>query len=206
MSFIIPRSIPIHCKLKKRFYTIFDNQTKIINKIYEGESQNLNDNLLLDEFIIENLPKRNKGKSRIQLIFNIDMNSILTATAVDLSNVDNTIKLTVKRPNGIRDIIEQLKDEEKNMKDQDILYYQCYKEIIINLQEQINHLQNEDDKILKYKELIEKFSTFFNNNQLNENQLRIYFSYIKYYFLKISQILKYKDFIEKNEEFFNLIR
>ena len=206
MSFIIHRSTPIPCTIKKDYYTIFDNQTKIMNQIYEGENKDLNENLLLDEFIIDNLPKRNKGKTKIQLIFNVDMNSILTATAIDLSNINNRKQLTVKRANGIRDILEQLKEEEKNMIDQDISYYQNFKDIIINIQEQINHSQNEKDKNIKYKELIQYFSTFFENKKIEENKLKIYFSYIKYYFLKISEILKYKDFIENDKQFVDLIK
>jgi hypothetical protein len=34
----------------------------------------------------------------------------------------------------------------------------------------------------------------------------MYYSYIKYYFLKIRQILKYNDFIESNKQFFELIK
>ena len=62
MSVIIKRSTPLPCDGEENYKTCNDNQTSIGIKIYEGESNDIKDNWLLDHYSIENLPKKPEEK------------------------------------------------------------------------------------------------------------------------------------------------
>ena len=47
------------------YKTHADNQTNIVNDIYEGEKEELSENLFLGTFKIDNLPKKPKGEAKI---------------------------------------------------------------------------------------------------------------------------------------------
>ena len=64
MSIIIKRSSELPAYGEKIYKTKEDNQTSILNEIYEGENEELSENLLLGTLIISNLPKRKKAKSK----------------------------------------------------------------------------------------------------------------------------------------------
>lgn len=89
MSVVIKRNTSFPCNGEENYKTTEDNQTKANIKIYEGESDNIKDNWFLGNFIIENLPKKPAGEAKIRVRFDIDINSILTVTAFDLSNEKN---------------------------------------------------------------------------------------------------------------------
>ena len=77
MSVVIKRSTPFPCEGEKIYVTVKDNQTIINIRIYDGESDEVEDNWLLGNFIIENLPKKRAGEAKIKVQFNIDYNSSL---------------------------------------------------------------------------------------------------------------------------------
>ena len=149
MSVIIKRSTPFPCEGEEEYVTVKDNQTRINIGIYEGESGNIKDNCLLGNFIIENLPKKPAGEAKIKVQFNIDYNSYLEVTAFDLSNENNKKELSVKKPKGLRDIMDQLKNNENKMKDIENPDYINYKDKIIELQEKINKSSNEIKNLKK---------------------------------------------------------
>ena len=106
MDIIIKRYSTLPAKGERIYKTIEDNQTYMINDIYEGENESLSDNLLLGTFKIYNLPKKAKGEVKIKLSFNIDNKySILEAEALDLSNTDNheSTKILLKEPKNLDD-------------------------------------------------------------------------------------------------------
>ena len=160
MSVIIKRRTPLPCDGEKKYVTTQDNQTFISINIYEGESNDIKDNWLLDHYSIENLPKRPAGEAQIRVKFEIDYNSILEVTALDLSNLNNKKQLTVKKPQGLRKIMNQLKDDEKKMKDIEYPGYMNYKDKIIDFQEKINVLINEKENL---KNLIIELEKLINN-------------------------------------------
>ena len=187
MSVIIKRSTPFPCKGENEYVTVKDNQSRINIGIYEGESDNIKDNWLLGNFIIENLPKKRAGEAKIKVQFNIDYNSSLEVKAFDLSNENNKKELSVKKPKGLRDIMDQLKNNENKMKDIENPDYINYKDKIIELQEKINKSSNEI-KNLKY--LIKEFEKFILNAKNTCSEEKMYISYVKYFFQKINILIK----------------
>ncbi len=81
MDFIIERNTTIPTKCTKRYKTIKDNQTKIKLRVYQGERLIANKNQFLGEYIIENIPKNLKGKVKIDVTFEFDINGIFHASA-----------------------------------------------------------------------------------------------------------------------------
>lgn len=82
-SIILNRNSSIPVSNTQTYVTVYDNQTEIEVKVYEGEKKYSTDNNLLGEFIIGDIPKLPKGQAKIKVTFAIDKNGILTVTAVD---------------------------------------------------------------------------------------------------------------------------
>ncbi len=187
MNVVIKRSTPFPCESEKKYVTVEDNQTIINIRIYEGESDDIKDNWLLGNFIIENLPKKRAGEAKIKVQFNIDYNSSLEVTAFDLSNENNKKQLSVKKPKGLRDIMDQLKNNENKMKDIKNPDYKNYKDKIIELQEKINKSSDEKQNL---KDLIKELEKFILNARNTCSEQKMYISYVKYFFQKINILIK----------------
>ena len=133
------------------------------------------------------MPKKRAGEAKIKVQFNIDYNSSLEVTAFDLSNENNKKELSVKKPKGLRDIMDQLKNNENKMKDIENPDYINYKDKIIELQEKINKSSNE----IKYlKDLIKELEKFILNAKNTCSEEKMYISYVKYFFQKINILIK----------------
>ncbi len=119
MDFIIERNtiIPIICT--KRYKTIKDNQTKIKLRVYQGERLIANKNQFLGEYIIENIPKKPKGKIKIDVTFEFDENGVMNATA-ELIDFKQKKNIDIKMIYLNEDKINKLVEEGKKMKENDL--------------------------------------------------------------------------------------
>ena len=81
MSVIIPRNTTIPCRRVQPFTTHADYQAAVEVRVYEGERMRTADNLLLGVFEISQLPLRQRGQVRIDVVFELDVNGILTVHA-----------------------------------------------------------------------------------------------------------------------------
>ena len=77
IDIIIKRSSQLPAFGNKKYILHEDNQTFIINDIYEGNNKELSNNLLLGTIKLSNLTKGKKGNICILLDFNIDKDSLL---------------------------------------------------------------------------------------------------------------------------------
>jgi len=68
------------------FSTVEDNQSEVEINVYQGEREIAEENKLLGKFSLRGINPAPKGLSRIEVNFNININGILTATAIDLSS------------------------------------------------------------------------------------------------------------------------
>lgn len=80
---------------KKGFYTnTYDQQSKMLFKVYQGEEYFCRDNIYLGELQID-VRKKKKGENVIEVCFTYDMNGILLVEVTDLdSNKKEQIVLT----------------------------------------------------------------------------------------------------------------
>ncbi|KAD3067737.1 hypothetical protein E3N88_35617 [Mikania micrantha] len=81
MSVIIPRNTPIPTTREEIYETLYDNQTSMLVDVYQGECNDVNDNIFLDEFLLYGFPPRHAGKEKMKVCFSIDANGILHVLA-----------------------------------------------------------------------------------------------------------------------------
>ncbi|XP_074262968.1 heat shock 70 kDa protein 18-like [Silene latifolia] len=115
MRVVIPRNTVIPTeKMIGNLTTVHDNQTSAHFKVYEGERCMAQNNNLLGEFNLSDIPRAPKGVPKLKASFNIDENGILTVTGED---TDTGNKKTVTVTNCSRlskeDLNRVLKEAEK---------------------------------------------------------------------------------------------
>ena len=96
---VVERGTSIPCKKTKTFSTGQDNQTTVEIKIYEGERNFTKDNNLLGSFTLSDIPPLKRGVSQIDVIFDIDANSIVNVSAVEKST-GKSHKITITNEKG----------------------------------------------------------------------------------------------------------
>ncbi|KAL1293119.1 hypothetical protein AAHE18_19G049300 [Arachis hypogaea] len=79
MSIVIPRNTTIPVKKSMTFVTISDNQSSVLEEIYEGERTRASDNNLLGQFRLSGIPPAPKGHP-VSICFDLDADGILCIT------------------------------------------------------------------------------------------------------------------------------
>ena len=201
MDIIIKRSTELPAYKEKEYKTCSDNQTTILNKIYEGESEDLSENLFLGSFEICNLPAKPKGDVKIKMSFSIDKDSLLEVKATELSNLNNTAKIIIKEKEGIKENeLIDIKNKVNQTKIMNIPGYNDIKDDVLRLQEKINFGNGElKDFYLDLINDLVNIDYLEENIESEEIYKKIYIPYIKYIF-SLAKIL-FKDYNVEYEIF-----
>ena len=80
---IIKKNAPIPIENTKVFTSARDNQTRVAVDCCRGESRRFNDNELLGNLVLEDLPPGARGENKIAVTFRIDADGILNVRASD---------------------------------------------------------------------------------------------------------------------------
>lgn len=81
---LIRRNSTIPVQKSEIFTTLFPGQDAIHIKVYQGESSVASQNVLLGDFMVENLkPNRQDGLAEVTVNFQLDINAILEVTVTD---------------------------------------------------------------------------------------------------------------------------
>ncbi|XP_065210479.1 heat shock 70 kDa protein cognate 4-like [Planococcus citri] len=99
MSVVIKRNTAIPAKVTQPFTTGVDYQIVMLFKVFEGEYTETENNHLLGEFRLVNVPSAPAGVTIADVTFDIDSNGILNVTAVERST-RNSNRITIKRDTG----------------------------------------------------------------------------------------------------------
>jgi molecular chaperone DnaK len=80
---LLPRNTPVPADASKVFHTANDNQTDVRVAVYQGEGRMADQNTLLGEFVLDDLPPLARGQVRVRITFAIDADGILSVSAMD---------------------------------------------------------------------------------------------------------------------------
>jgi molecular chaperone DnaK len=81
---VISRNTPIPVDARKVFTTIIDNQQEVEIHVLQGERKIAAENTSLGRFILGGIRRAERGVPRIEVTFDIDVDSIVHVTAVDI--------------------------------------------------------------------------------------------------------------------------
>ena len=210
MEIIIKRGTPIPSFNEKVFYTTYDNQTSFHIEIYEGEKKYVKYNHLIKKIILDGLTPKPKGKTKLSVEFNIDINGILYVKAVEESEKNGKIiYITIKNDGmnisdeSINNLKEKYKDINKKLK-KEIIDSTNIKELLRILKDSRDSFpkkkKEEDDdddegeeyKLIyfEYNEFLELFIDSFELDLNNETILQKYYLYIRELFFSYIATLK----------------
>jgi len=147
----------------KQFTTESDNQTEVVIKIYQGESQFIHENIVIGEFVLKDIPKQPRNVPVINVTISIDLNGLINITAMDRKNfstsnliIENKVKLS---EDEMELIIENKKNNEKlyddyiNMIDNFYIFRNYYDKINFNTNINCVNKMTEEEKIETTKDI-----------------------------------------------------
>jgi molecular chaperone DnaK len=82
---LIPRNTTVPVMKSHIFTTTRDEQSAVKIRVLQGESERADENHLLGEFVLSNIPPAPKGEPEIEVAFDIDANGIVSVSARDLA-------------------------------------------------------------------------------------------------------------------------
>ena len=167
MTKIIARNTTIPTKKSEMFSTAVDNQTNVEIHILQGERALVADNKSLGNFRLDGIPKAERGVPQIEVIFDIDVDGILSVKAKELGTgveqsvtIQGASKLDEKEVEQMIESAEKYAavDKEKREKidlktNAEALCYEAKKELIL-LKDNISN--EEKEKVTKLIENIEE--------------------------------------------------
>jgi molecular chaperone HscA len=111
MDVLLPRNTKIPAKAARQYTTQKDGQSGIIISVYQGERDLVQDNRLLDQFILKGIPNMPAAFPKVEVNFLINADGLLKVSAKELrSGVEQEI--TVKPQQNLTDV-----DVEKMLQD-----------------------------------------------------------------------------------------
>jgi molecular chaperone DnaK len=100
-SIVIRKNTPIPASLTKTFYTLHDGQKTVAIDVYQGEDPRVSANTFLGSFSVENLPKKLKADSEMEVTFDYNLNGIVEVRALEpRSGRSEKLALDVNRLTG----------------------------------------------------------------------------------------------------------
>ncbi len=111
---LIPRNSTVPTSTEDIFVTSHDNQERAKIMLLQGDSKKASENEMLGEFELTGLRKAPRGEVKIKIIYEIDVNGIVTVEAIDL-DTNQKQKISVSSTSNLSD--EDLSDKIKENSD-----------------------------------------------------------------------------------------
>ncbi len=113
MNSMIRRNTQIPTEYRETFTTAEDNQTSVDVKVYQGERPQTKNNHFLGEFKLDDIPPTRRGVPKIDVVFQVDANGIVTVKAID-ENTGNEKTMVLSGSLSEEEMNQMLKDAEEN--------------------------------------------------------------------------------------------
>jgi hypothetical protein len=191
MTKIIKKNTKLPFKQKKMFSNENDNQGEVEIKIFQGERVFVKDNIMLANFKLSNLQKKNRGKNLICIEVSVNNSCIVDVKAYE-KDTDNEVSLTIEKKDILFDdkLINDMILEGNKYDEVDNLKYNLHK----NLNKLKLNLRN-----LEYN---------YNNNfiKLNKIEKENLLNHINRLKEKINEILPNLKIDLSNDDYLELIQ
>lgn len=162
---IIPRNTKIPTQATKIFTTLYDNQEEVEIHILQGERQLAKDNISLGKFILSGIKKGKKGDARIEVRFEINVNSIVKITAKDCDTMEQK-SITINGNTGLsqKELEEIIRVAKKHREEDEELVKitkikNSTREVILDIRNIISTINIEKDM---KKDILNSIELFYN--------------------------------------------
>jgi molecular chaperone DnaK len=143
MTKIIPRNTTIPTKKSETFSTAVDGQSNVEIHVLQGEREMSRDNKSLGTFRLDGIPAAPRGVPQVEVIFDIDVNGILSVTARDkgtgkeqsisitgASTLDkNEVERMVREAESNANVDKEIREKVDRKNEADSLCYQAEKQM-----------------------------------------------------------------------------
>ena len=186
----------------KYYFNAYDDQSNFEIKVYEGEKKQVNENELVGQFTLNNIPIKKKNEVCLTIIFNFDEDQILSVTASVAENGEKKcIKINKKNQDENRNAIQGniglinngLNKQEKQLKKEIMDYTKHFKNAKSD--------KIKFDIIINYNKLIIEYLIFLETNY-NDIESEKYFYLLDKLFKSYSYLLKTQliSFVDLNSK------
>ena len=186
----------------KYYFNAYDDQSNFEIKVYEGEKKQVNENELVGQFTLNNIPIKKKNEVCLTIIFNFDEDQILSVTASVAENGEKKcIKINKKDQDENRNAIQGniglinngLNKQEKQLKKEIMDYTKHFKNAKSD--------KIKFDIIINYNKLIIEYLIFLETNY-NDIESEKYFYLLDKLFKSYSYLLKTQliSFVDLNSK------
>jgi molecular chaperone DnaK len=108
MSVVIQANTSIPTRAKKVFATTEDNQDFVAIEIYQGENEFASKNRRLGRFVLSDLTRAGRGRTKVEVAFTMDADGILEVSAVEVGT-GRASTVTIEASSGLtHEEIQQL--------------------------------------------------------------------------------------------------
>jgi molecular chaperone DnaK (HSP70) len=153
MDILIKRNTRIPCEKIKKYSTDTDYVESVLIKVFEGERSMTRFNDLIGEFELTNLPKHQRGIPEIEICFAIDINGIVTVTAIEEEKKEKksiivNINKNGLKPHQLQAMIDEAVEQETLDEIDRVKKYSYYEmeDLCSNI---INNINNPEFKLTK---------------------------------------------------------
>ena len=141
---LIDKNTTIPTKKSQIFSTAEDNQSAVTIRVFQGEREMANDNKLLGNFDLKDIPPAARGMPQIEVTFDIDANGIVNVSAKDkATGKEQQIRIQASGGLSDEDIERMVKEAEENAESDK------KKRELVDTRNQADSLVNETEKNIK---------------------------------------------------------
>ena len=141
---LIDKNTTIPTKKSQVFSTAEDNQNAVTIRVFQGEREMANDNKLLGNFDLKDIPPAPRGMPQIEVTFDIDANGIVNVSAKDkATGKEQQIRIQASGGLSDEDIERMVKEAEENAESDK------KKRELVDTRNQADSLINETEKNIK---------------------------------------------------------